>query len=134
MLCLSFRKSLLVPVDGEVFVSVDTPAEDYDFSKDPVVLADFKASEWYRGYGDGDRDGEDGTSGDGHGTGTGTGTGPTLAERWESFWSAWRVRVTTAVRDAFMADPVLADPTHGVLRRAKFTMYQVRSGSVQPAS
>eukprot|EP00040_Diaphanoeca_grandis_P024834 m.136926 g.136926 ORF g.136926 m.136926 type:complete len:1061 (-) comp29894_c0_seq1:14-3196(-) len=34
----------IVNADGEVFVSVDVPAEDYDYSHDPTVLADFKSS------------------------------------------------------------------------------------------
>ena len=47
LLPLSFRRHRpisIVNADGEVFVSVDTPAESYDFSHDPTVLADFKRS------------------------------------------------------------------------------------------
>ena len=34
----------ILNLDGEVFVSLDQPAEDYDFSKDPTVLSDYTAS------------------------------------------------------------------------------------------
>ena len=38
------RPLSVINADGEVFVSVDTPAESYNFSSDPTVLADFEAS------------------------------------------------------------------------------------------
>eukprot|EP01043_Picozoa_sp_COSAG02_P051126 COSAG02_NODE_5344_length_4414_cov_5.903824_1_plen_998_part_00 len=34
----------IINLDGEVFVDVDTPAEDYNFARDPKVYADFNAS------------------------------------------------------------------------------------------
>ena len=60
--------------DGEVFVDVDTPAEDYNFAHDPKVYADFNAS---------------GLS------------------NWLTYWSTWRVRLTKAATDPYMADETL---------------------------
>jgi hypothetical protein len=45
------------------------------------------------------------------------------APNWLTYWSMWRTRLTSAIRDAFMQDPVLSK---GVLKDAKFTMYQVQ--------
>jgi hypothetical protein len=38
------RPLTIVNADGEVFIGLSTPAEDYNFSVDPVVLKDFTAS------------------------------------------------------------------------------------------
>jgi hypothetical protein len=84
------RPISIINADGEVFISADTPAEDYNFSFDPAVAKDFTVSG---------------------------------APNWLTYWSTWRTRLTTGIRDAFMTDPTLAK---GVLKGTKFTMYQVQ--------
>jgi hypothetical protein len=38
------RPVSIINVDGEVFVSIDSPAEQYNFSADPLVLSDYHSS------------------------------------------------------------------------------------------